>query len=66
MITGYNPNRQVGKKKMKNKDKGKRTKRMFLAYNNNYLNALEQGTEPPAAPAELLSGRQVSGVSVSL
>lgn len=53
-------------KKIKNKDKGKRTKRMFLAYNNNYLNALEQGTEPPAAPAELLSGRQVSGVSVSL
>lgn len=58
MITGYNPNGQVGKKKKKttNFESGKRTKKMFLAYNNNYLNALEQGTEPPAAPAELLSG----------
>lgn len=45
---------------------GSRTKSTFLSHNDDddednyydYWNALEQGTEPPTAPAELLSGWQ--------
>lgn len=62
MITGYNP--WTGWKNRIKSQSGKRMKSTFLSHNNinnnnyYYWNAREQGTEPPTAPAELLSGWQ--------